>query len=119
MTNLEQKVYDHISNFDAEDLVELWNAYCDHNNMWDSEIYYNDNEFLDTRFNRVSDFVRCADYGDYDSSHDWVRFDGYGNLESSDDVSDWVDYGELVEYAINDGGNLLDLWGIEDEEEEE
>ena len=122
MTTLEQKVYDHIINLDADDLMQLHNEYCEANNYPDDMIYINDGEFIDMVYPSASEFAKAlanAD-GQYCYNHDFVRFDGYGDLESSDDVSDLIlGYAELVEYVINDNGNYLDLWGIEPEEDEE
>lgn len=122
MTTLEQKVYDHIINLDADDLMQLHNEYCEANNYPDDMIYINDDEFIDMVYPRTSEFTKAlASAGvQYCYNHDFVRFDGYGVLESSDDVSDFIHgYDELVAYVINDNGNYLDLWGIEPEEDEE
>ena len=122
MTTLEQKVYDHIINLDADDLMQLHNEYCEANNYHDDMIYINDGEFLDMVYPSASEFAKALAQVDmqYCYNHDFVHFDGYGDLESSDDVSDLIHgYAELVEYVINDNGNYLDLWGIEPEEDEE
>ena len=122
MTTLEQKVYDHIINLDADDLMELHNNYCEDNNYPDDMIYINDSDFIDMVYPSASEFAKAiANVNiDYCYNHAFAHFDGYGVLESSDDVSDFIHgYAELVEYVINDNGNYLDLWGIEPEEDEE
>lgn len=122
MTTLEQKVYDHIVNLDADDLMQLHNEYCEANNYPDDMIYINDGEFLNMVYPSASEFAKALASVDiqYNYNHAFVHFDGYGDLESSDDVSDFIHgYAELVDYVINDNGNYLDLWGIEPEEEEE
>lgn len=81
-TTTKQQVIDIINEMDCSDLVQLNNEYCEAINGMDSNIYSNDNDFLEDYFNTKADLARAITYGDFRYMDNWVRFDGYGNLES-------------------------------------
>jgi hypothetical protein len=74
-----------INAMDENELVQLNNEYCRCINATDSEIYGNDDDFMETFFGRGTAPMRLAQaiyYGDYHYYHEFVRFNGYGNLET-------------------------------------
>lgn len=87
-------IIDIINAMDQSDLIQLNNEYCQAINAMDSEIFSNDQDFLETFFsNNLDGLARSICYGDYNYSHDFVRFDGYGNLESFN----WFETKDLCE----------------------
>ncbi len=81
-TALDQ-VIDIINAMDDSELIQLNNDYCQEIGDNDSEIWGNDEDFLNTFFgNNPDSLARAIFYGDYNYSHDYVRFNGYGNLET-------------------------------------
>ena len=80
-----QEIIDAINAMDENELVQLNNEYCRSINATDSEIYSNDDDFMETFFGRGTAPMRLAQaicYGDYQYYHEFVRFNGYGNLET-------------------------------------
>jgi hypothetical protein len=82
---MKKQILDAILSADETDLVYINNTYAQSCNMYDSEIYGNDEDFFATFYPNAGDGLRVAQaihYGDYNYSHDYVIFNGYGNLES-------------------------------------
>lgn len=77
------QIIETINEMKESDLVQLNNEYCQSINATDSEIFTNDEEFMEMFFSsspmRVAQAV-C--YGNYHYHHEYVRFNGYGNLET-------------------------------------
>lgn len=80
-TKLIAAITEAIENMDSRDLIGVNNQYCQDCNI-ESEIFDNDEEFLNTYFKDADSAVRAVSYGEYQYSHNYVRFNGYGNLES-------------------------------------
>lgn len=108
MKTLKDLVIDAINELNVYDLVELNNKYCDDNNMPDSVIYENDDDFLETHFNDVPTVVKAVHFGDYRYSDAWVWFNGYGNLESKN----FIETGDIVELV-----SVIADWCIENPSE--
>jgi hypothetical protein len=82
-TTTTQKVIDIINDMNEAELVQLNNEYCQAQNYSDNEIFFNDEDFFSTFFEKdVIGAVRAVSYGSYNYSHEYVKFNGYGNLES-------------------------------------
>jgi hypothetical protein len=92
------QLLDLIYQMDRDELVILNNEYCQSINAMDSEIWSNDQDFLETFFhNNPDNLARAIFYGDYRYSDDLVRFNGYGNLET------------FNHYGVNDMVELVDV----------
>ena len=112
-----EAITEYLTDLSASELVSIHNEYCESQNLSDSGIYSNDEEFFDNFFSgRVVDAVRAACYGEYNYGHDWVMFNGYGNLESTSSPERWIDLpaiaADILEYPEN-------YYGIELEEVEQ
>lgn len=99
-----------IKEMDTEQLIELNNTYCREFNLYNNEVYENDDYFFETFFDgKVIEAVRACHFGDYNYSDNYVKFNGYGNLESFRyfEVTDLCEFPlTMVEYIVND--NKLD-----------
>ena len=78
-----EQVINLINEMDRDELIQLNNEYCQSINAFDDEVRFNDDDFLNTFFDKdLSGLARAITYGDYRYSDELVRFNGYGNLES-------------------------------------
>lgn len=115
---VKNKIIDLINNMNQHELVELNNLYCQSADIYDSEIFSNDEEFFNMFYPNAGDGLKVAQavfYGDYNYSHDWVTFNGYGNLQSyshinTDNICELVEtIAEYIEENPNDFDNLIDI----------
>ena len=93
-------ITDYLEELSDDELLDLWNEYCNEENM-DSYIYYNDEYFFEEIFaNNVTEAVRAVCYGDYRYMDAYVVFNGYGNLESfnSWNLKDYIYISDLASY---------------------
>lgn len=97
----QEVVKDYLENLYTEDLVAIWNEYCDKAGYSDDYIYENGSGFLDEMFSCPSDAVNAVFYGEYSINDTYVKFDGYGNLASSDWADEWVDFDDLSEWYMD------------------
>jgi hypothetical protein len=108
-------IREYLNNCTDNDLLIYYNTYCQENNLFDDEIFYNDEEFFNTFFDgKVLDAVRAVSYGEYNYNDNFVMFNGYGNLESFNRIKDNIDIGEIV----NDIFENPHRYNIDLEEEE-
>lgn len=117
-TTVKNKIIDLINNMNQNELVELNNLYCQSADIYDGEIFSNDEEFFSMFYPNAGDGLKVAQavfYGNYDYSHDWVTFDGYGNLQSyshinTDNICELVGtIAEYIEENLNDFDGLIDI----------
>lgn len=82
----EQVIYqiiDLINGMDDNELVILNNEYCQSANIYDSEIFENDDDFFQIFFeNNTLRAIQATQFGDYRYHDNWVTFNGYANLDS-------------------------------------
>lgn len=118
-----QQVISLIHGMDRDELIQLNNEYCQSINAYDDEVRFNDDDFLNTFFDKdLTGLARAICYGDYRYSDDLVRFNGYGNLESfnyfqAEDLCELVP--TIAEYIIENPADfsqfdLIDFNNIED-----
>lgn len=126
METIKNQIIELINNMDQNDLVELNNLYCQSANIYDSEVFSNDEEFFSMFYPNAGDGLKVAQavfYGDYNYSHDWVSFNGYGNLQSygyftTDDLCEHVSViAEYIEENADDFSDLIDVSDLTEEEE--
>lgn len=114
MKTLLDNIVEQIENLSSANLVALNNQYSQDNSLY-SEIFHNNEDFLNEEFSSPAEAVRATYYGDYKYNHDYVIFNGYGNLESLDgiDTSDLCESVSVIaEYAIDnqrDYDHILDF----------
>ena len=74
---------------DNDELMELWNDYCDEINAHDDMVYYNDEETLQMICDDYMSVAQRITYGKYNYAHEYLTLNGYANFESADFV-DWL-----------------------------
>lgn len=101
--NMREKLYD-ILNEMNDDIVPVWNEYCDNNAYYDDRIEYMD--YLDDCFcgMRATEILECLDR-DFDVRDDYFRNTIYG-IESFSDPYDVVDVDYLVDYILDNEETL-------------
>ena len=81
------QIIDLINDMDDNELITLNNEYCESANIYDSEIFANDDEFFEIFFdNNTLRAIQATQFGDYRYHDNWVTFNGYGNLDSFNSV---------------------------------
>lgn len=91
-------VYDYLDNLYGEELLNLWNEYCESTYNDDDKIYELTDYFLDETFRSPSVFAENVDWDDFCYNDDYCKFDGYGKLISFDYLSDHIEIGDMVEW---------------------
>jgi hypothetical protein len=123
---VKEQIIELINNMTQSELVELNNTYAQSCNMYDSEIFSNDEEFFSMFYPNAGDGLKVAQavfYGDYNYSHDWVAFNGYGNLQSygyitTDELCELVPtIAEYIEENPNDFSSLINIDELQETEE--
>lgn len=120
-TQLNEKLIDSIcdliNEMDSDELIQLNNEYCQAINACDSEIWGNDEDFLNTFFhNNPDSLARAICYGNYHYTDNYVKFNGYGNLETFDtfDSSDLCEYVRtMAEYIAENPSDFTQFDEIE------
>lgn len=94
-----------INDMTESELIDLNNTYCQSANIYDSEIFDNDEDFFETFFGTETlKAIQATQFGDYSYHHKYVRFNGYGNLDSFDRITkdDLCEYPKTIaEYIVS------------------
>ena len=111
-------------NWSNDEIVRVWNDYCDKHCCSDDMIFYMDsfNELFDGL--KPIEIVEKVMYGDFRTDDDFFAFNGYGNIVSFNDVDDYgsFDMRYVAEYLVDmgdsdytevDNDELLDAFIIE------
>ena len=126
METIKNQIIELINNMDQNELVQLNNLYCQSADIYDSEVFSNDEEFFAMFYPNEGDGLKVAQavcYGDYNYSHDWVTFNGYGNLQSygyftTDNLCELVStIAEYIEENADDFSDLIDVSELTEDEE--
>ena len=107
------------SELSNDELVSIWNEYCDNNNYTDDRIYYM-REFDDMMYDRTpSEIARDVWSNDFCVNCDYFQWSVY--LTSTDYPEEMVDFDALADYIITNDTSLYndDLREFLDSEEEE
>lgn len=102
-----QDIYDLSS---VQDLMTLWNEYCNENSMWDDIIDHNDEDFLSNY--TPLEIAQKVSFGDYNYHDDFITLDGGGNFKTLNfwsEILDYIDLDAMIDW-IND--NDLELEDI-------
>lgn len=98
-----------LDDMDMNEIVPIWNEYCDAVNDPDNRIedmYEFDDLMHGTEPTRLALLIY---YGDFNPNADWFAFDGYGNLVSfdfADDKNSPVSTLDMAEYAMENDTDL-------------
>lgn len=121
------QVDDFLAELSDEDLIELWNTYCEEISDVSREIHYMEDldEVLNYTFKlSPSDILNSVIGTDFDLSDYYFNYDAINNdLSSFDDIVDGpYDFSELRQYIVEGNHSLGDSYledildEIEDEE---
>lgn len=96
--NMREKLYDILNDMSDDDIVMVWNRYCDNNNYYDEMIEFMD--FLDDFFCDMSatEILEHIDR-DFDVTDEYFR--STYCFESFNDPYDAVDVDYLVDYILD------------------
>lgn len=114
-------IIEELENMTNEALMKLHNQYCESINDMDSQIFNNDEEFIEIFFSdRPTEFQRACEYGDFRYRDTFVQFNGYANLDSFDDVDNYIDIdGIAIDIQENESSyNTIELEEVEEIEED-
>lgn len=108
-------IYNALQNLSDNDLMYVWNVYCDFNTNPDDVIYWTDdlNDLLSGM--EPLDIMRLVCDG-VNLNYDFCKFTAYG-LETAWTISDLIDLDELADY-IADGNTdfgYIDFTDLSDE----
>ena len=123
MENIREQIREIILSLSDADFVELFNRYCEDNDLMDDYIYSMD-EFDEIMTGKSPwEIARCAYYsGKFCPAHDYFWFNGYGNLESSDspEYEFKCTVNDIIGYIVDNSNSLGndDIQEILDQEEE-
>ena len=83
-------------------VVDLWNDYCENNNMDDERIYYMDE--IDDVLGKMypTDLLDTIDFNRFNECDSYFGYNGYGYIESFNTPYDVIDVEALVEYLNED-----------------
>lgn len=122
MTDAEKRdiVEGAVDNLSENELLNIWNDYCDCNNYYDDKVYYVDE--LDELCYSMKPTEIISRYGDLDG---FEYFTDGVYTEGSNDLLDLIDYGALIDYIIDneedfDNSDIADaLEEIEEDDDDE
>lgn len=105
-------VYNYLDNLRADELLNLWNEYCESTYNDDDKIWELTDDFLDETFSSPSDFAQNVDWDEFRYTDDYVKFDGYGKLVSFDYLSDHIEIGDMVEWYMEEYSDVCEseIW---------
>ena len=89
---------DELEELEDEELVELWNKYCENNNMFDDTVYPMDE--LDEIVGKMwpSDLLDTIDFNRFSEGDSYFGYNGYGYIESFDTPYEVIDEEALLEW---------------------
>lgn len=96
-----------LNSLSTDDLIALWNEYCNDNENNDLVIYLNNSEFFQLYSNDVFEAVRAISYGSYSYCDKFVLIDAECNLISYSeyDIKTVIKIDDLVEWIIGNSNN--------------
>ena len=89
---------DELEELDDEELVKLWNKFCENNNMFEDIIYPMDE--LDEVVGKMypTDLLDTIDFNRFSAGDSYFGYSGYGDIESFDTPYDVIDEEALLEW---------------------
>ena len=109
MEKLERKIEAILNDMDMDELVYIWNQYCEAVNYMDDMVEAMDSfdELMSGK--KPHEIAQLITYGDFNYGDDWFAFNGYGNLISFDYAGDKkspIDTKAVAEYAVEQDDDL-------------
>ena len=89
-----------LEELDDEEVVDLWNDYCENNNMFDDTIYHMDE--LDEVVGKLypTDLFDTIEFNRFSEGDSYFGYNGYGYIESFNTPYDVIDVEALVEFLM-------------------
>lgn len=91
-----------LRNMKAEDVIGLWNEYCQENgyDMYDSWDEYTVNELMSGY--EPMEIIRMAKNGTFKADAEYFTYNGYGNIKTmtAKDVLEEIDYYQLADMIV-------------------
>lgn len=87
-----------LEELEDEKVVDLWNDYCENNNMDDERIYHMDD--LDDVLGRMypTDLFDTIEFNRFNECDSYFGYNGYGYIESFNTPYDVIDEEALLEW---------------------
>lgn len=119
ITMLSERIRNILEDFTDDELIEVWNRYCE-KNYYEEMIYYISDVEINNLFSDKTpdELIRMGFENDIDLDSKYLYF----NLEepyTTDDIYDVIDMGDLIDYIIeyDDDCGDLDIRELLDERE--
>lgn len=120
---LWEMIRDTLEEMSSNDLMYIWNEYCDNNRYYDDKIYYY--EEIDEFYYDMKPTEIIEKFGELGNCEYWK--DGIYGAEALDMIEDGIDFDDLAQYiadnedsmGYNDLQDTIDEWYEQNEEEEE
>ena len=116
-TTKYNEIIDALENLSAEEIIDIWNTYCDENNYVEDYIHYNNAEEIELLYGG-SPWDLLNALGDYSTNDDYFSIDGYGFLNSFNWLSEAdcpYDIDALANWLV-DNSQYWDELGIEEDD---
>lgn len=82
MKTIEKTFEEFKSELTTDELVELWNEYCEEHREYDQILNYFDEDTINQFFATPYDALRASPFGEVSFNHEYFMFDGYGNIRT-------------------------------------
>ena len=112
LPNPHDELYQLIYDMGVDDIVSIWNEYCQNYGNGD-DILCSMDELDDILCNqKPSQIANLIWYGDFNPNYGYFKIDGYGNLKSihSSDILDNIYIDDIVDAILE---NMDNLWNDE------
>jgi hypothetical protein len=103
---LREMIEEAIYNMSNDDLLYLYNEYCDYTNCYEDRLYFMED------FNEVCagmnpyDIVLSVQLGDFRTNDRYFLMNGYGNFKSFDDVAEVIVTDDIVDYIVDNDASF-------------
>ena len=87
---------DLVNEIHGDELMEIWNDYCDDVGLHDDKVYYNDEDTLRMICEDYMSVAQRITYGTYNYAHEYLTLNGYANFETSEYVEYLIDLDDLA-----------------------
>lgn len=81
-----------------EQLLEIWNYFCQDNARYDDMVYELDEDFFESHFDSPYESVRATLMGEVSFNDTYIKFNAYGNLESFSNLMPYIYLEDMVEH---------------------
>lgn len=114
----KDKLIEKLQTLKNEELVELWNNFCEVNKWFEDKIYDNDECFIDTFYHDdCVQLVKDIDGNTYHWKDKYVAFDNQlGGIKSTNNPKDFVCFSDLANWLLQENNEWIvkKLYGEEE-----